>query len=89
MNPVIWFFVGASLGWLAYAELASAEPRDRIVNVITGASGALCAGWLLSSALWPDALDAGEISIAGLIEAAFGAVLSLALVNLVRLLRAP
>ena len=89
MNPVIWLLVGALLGWLACAELASVLPRHRIVNVLTGACGALFAGWLLTASLGPDTLGAGEISIANIVEAAFGAVLSLAVVNLVRLLLTP
>ena len=89
MNPVIWIFVGALLGWLAWGELAPAMPWERVVNVLVGACGALLAGWLLSTSLGPDALVAGGISIANLVEAAFGAVLSLALVHLVRLIRTP
>jgi uncharacterized membrane protein YeaQ/YmgE (transglycosylase-associated protein family) len=88
MNPAIWLFVGALLGWLACAELAPAMPRDRVVNVLAGACGALLAGCLLSASLGPDAI-VGEFSLGGVIEAAFGAVLLLVLVNLVRLTRAP
>ena len=89
MNPLIWLFAGALLGWLACAEVVPATPRDRIVNVLAGASGALAAGWLLSRTLGPDATALGEFSLAGLVEAAFGAVLLLVVVNLVRLIRTP
>jgi len=88
MNPLIWLFVGALLGWLACGELVPAMPRDRIVNVLTGACGALIAGWLLSRTLGPD-VTLGEFSLAGLVEAAFGAVLLLVVVNLIRLIRTP
>ena len=89
MNPVIWLFVGALLGWLACAELVPAMPRDRIVNVLAGAGGAFVAGWLLSITLGPDAMALGEFSLAALVEAAFGAVLLLVVVNLARLIRTP
>ena len=89
MNPLIWLFVGALLGWLACVETVAAMPRDRIVNVLAGACGALVAGWLLSMTLGPDATALGDFSLAGLVEAAFGAVLLLVVVNLVRLIRTP
>jgi uncharacterized membrane protein YeaQ/YmgE (transglycosylase-associated protein family) len=89
MNPLIWLFVGALLGWLACGELVPAMPRDRIVNVLAGACGALTAGWLLSRTLGPDATALGDFSLAGLVEAAFGAVLLLVIVNLIRLIRTP
>jgi len=88
MNPVIWLFVGALLGWAACAELVPAMPRDRIVNVLAGACGALVAGWLLSRAVG-HATALGEFSLAGLVVAAFGAVLLLVVVNLIRLIRTP
>ena len=89
MNPIIWLFVGALLGWLACAELGPAMPRDRIVDVVAGAGGAFVAGSLLSSTLGPDAMALGEFSLGALIEAAFGAVLLLVVVNLARLIRTP
>ena len=89
MNPVIWFLVGALLGWMASAELVLPMPWERVVNVLAGATGALLGGWLLSTALGPDALAASEFSLPNLIEAAFGGVLVLVLVNLGRLIRAP
>ena len=89
MNPVIWLLVGALLGCLACAELAPVMRRERVINVLAGACGALLAGWLLSRSLGPDAVALDEFSLAGLVEAAFGAVMLLVLVNLVRLIRTP
>ena len=89
MNPLIWLVAGALLGWLASVELGPAIPRHRVVNVLAGACGACFAGWALSAALGTDVAMAGELSVGNLIGAAFGAVVLLVLVNLVRLIRMP
>jgi uncharacterized membrane protein YeaQ/YmgE (transglycosylase-associated protein family) len=89
MNRVIWFVVGGFLGWLTAIELGSATPGNRVVNVVVGACGALAAGLLLSTSLGLDVVRSGEFSLGGLVEAAFGAIVLLVLVNLIRLLRIP
>ena len=89
MNPLIWLAAGALLGWLACVELGPAVPRDRVLNVLAGACGACLGGWALSAALGADVTMGAELSVGNLIGAAFGAVVLLALVNLVRLIRMP
>lgn len=89
MNPMIWLLVGGFLGWLTCVELGSAGPQDRVLNIVAGACGALATGWLLSTALGADVISSGEFSLGGLVAAAFGAIVLLVLVNLVRLLRIP
>ena len=89
MNPVIWFVVGGLLGWLTCMELDPRNSGGRIANVAAGACGALGAGFLLTTAIGLDVARSGEFSIAGLVEAAFGAIMLLVLVNLVRLMRVP
>ncbi len=87
MNPLIWIAVGAALGWLASVETGVRVPRGVVVNVAAGIAGALIAGWLLSSPFGPVAIRAGEFSLAGLVVAPLGAIVLLAVVNLVRLTR--
>ncbi len=94
MNPLICLVVGALLGWLACVELGPATPRYRVANVLVGACGAFFAGWLLSTSLGngevvPGVLVPGNLSLGHLVGAAFGAVVLLVLVNLVRLIRMP
>ena len=89
MNPIIWLFVGAVLGWLASVETGARAPRGIVVNIVAGIVGALIAGWLLSSPFGPDAIRSGEFSLDGLVVAPLGAIIFLALVNLVRLTRIP
>jgi uncharacterized membrane protein YeaQ/YmgE (transglycosylase-associated protein family) len=89
MNPLIWLFVGALLGWLAALELGVARPWHRLADMLAGACGAFFAGWVLSAVFEPQGVVLGELSVGNLIGAAFGAVVLLVLVNLVRLIRMP
>jgi len=89
VNPVVWLIVGALLGWLACVELDPRNSGGRMANVVAGAGGALGAGFLLTTAIGLDVVRSAELSIAGLVEAAFGAVVLLVLVNLIRLVRVP
>jgi uncharacterized membrane protein YeaQ/YmgE (transglycosylase-associated protein family) len=89
MNPMIWFVVGGVLGWLASIETGARGSRDLVVNCATGVAGAMIAGWLLSSPFGPDAIRSSEFSLAGLIVAPLGAIILLAIVNLIRLARIP
>jgi uncharacterized membrane protein YeaQ/YmgE (transglycosylase-associated protein family) len=88
MNLMIWLAVGAFLGWLTCIEVGPEKPQHRIFNVAAGAGGALVAGWLLSLALGME-VRSDELSLASTVEAAFGAVVLLVVVNLFRLIRAP
>ena len=89
MNPVIWLFAGGLLGWLTCVELDPRNTMGRVANVVAGACGALAAGLLITLAVGPDVVRSGELSIEALVEAAFGAVVLLVLVNLIRLTRVP
>jgi uncharacterized membrane protein YeaQ/YmgE (transglycosylase-associated protein family) len=89
MNPVIWLVVGGFLGWLTSIELGPEGPQGRIVNIVVGAGGALVAGWFLSTSLGLEVVRSREISVGGLFEASFGAIVLLVLVNLIRLIRIP
>ena len=89
MNAMIWLVVGGLLGWLSCVELGASRWTDRLLNVAAGACGALAAGLLLSRAFGSDFIHSSEFSVASLVEAAFGAIVLLVLVNLYRLTRVP
>jgi uncharacterized membrane protein YeaQ/YmgE (transglycosylase-associated protein family) len=89
MNPMIWLGVGGFLGWLTSIEAGPEKLRGRMLNVVGGGVGALIAGWLLSASFGLDIVHSGEFSLGGLFEAAFGAIVLLVLVNLIRLIRIP
>ncbi len=89
MNPMIWLLVGGVLGCLASIETGDRAPRAITVNIAAGILGAVIAGWLLSSPFGPDAIRSSEFSLAGLVVAPLGAIVLLAVVNLIRLARIP
>ena len=89
MNWLIWPALGGLLGWLAVRELGSGMSQGMFMNVGAGASGALAAGWLLVPLAWPEVTGSGGISLGGLFAASFGAIVLLAVVNLIPLRRHP
>ena len=84
MNAALWFFVGAALGWLASSETGATGLRNVAINVVSGAVGAVGAGGAFAVLV-----DAGSIgpSLGALAVAPLGAIMLLALVNLLRLQR--
>jgi uncharacterized membrane protein YeaQ/YmgE (transglycosylase-associated protein family) len=89
MYSLIWPVVGALIGWLACVELGVTGPRHRVINVLAGAGGASFAGLALSISSERAVVVPAEFSVGVLLGAGFGAVVVLALVNLVRLMRMP
>jgi uncharacterized membrane protein YeaQ/YmgE (transglycosylase-associated protein family) len=89
MNPLTWLAVGGLLGWLASRELGSGMPQGIVMNIVAGVCGALFAGWLLAAPALPDLVRSGEFSLGGLCAASLGAIVLLAVVNLIRLSRNP
>jgi uncharacterized membrane protein YeaQ/YmgE (transglycosylase-associated protein family) len=54
-----------------------------ILNIVVGIVGALIGGWLLSPLLGAPTINSGVISIGSLLVSFLGAVILLALVNLI------
>jgi uncharacterized membrane protein YeaQ/YmgE (transglycosylase-associated protein family) len=70
MNLIIWLIVGGVLGWLA--------------SIVIGIVGALLGGWLLSPLLGAGTINQSDFSLGGLLVSFLGAVVLLAVVNLVK-----
>ena len=82
MNTIIWLVVGGLVGWAASAIMRSKE--GILLNVLVGIVGAALGGWLLSPSFGASTINQGNFSIAGLLVSLLGAVILLAIVNLVR-----
>jgi uncharacterized membrane protein YeaQ/YmgE (transglycosylase-associated protein family) len=81
MNIIIWLVVGGLIGWAA-----SSLMRTRVglpFNVVIGIVGAALGGWLLSPLVAATTINQGNFSVAGLLVSLLGAVILLAIVNLV------
>jgi uncharacterized membrane protein YeaQ/YmgE (transglycosylase-associated protein family) len=82
MNTVLWLVVGGLVGWAASAMMRTQE--GILINVLVGIIGAALGGWLLSPILGASTINQGNFSGAGLLVSLLGAVILLAIVNLVR-----
>lgn len=84
MNLIILIIVGGILGWLASIVMRTDAQQGILLNVVVGIVGALLGGFLLSPLLGSEDITDGGISVMSLVVSFLGAVILLAIVNLVR-----
>ena len=82
MNFIIWLIVGGIIGWLA--SIVMKRPEGTILNVIVGIVGAMLGGWLISPLLGAGTINQNDFSVPGLLVSFIGAIILLAIVNLVQ-----
>jgi uncharacterized membrane protein YeaQ/YmgE (transglycosylase-associated protein family) len=82
MNIIIWLVVGGLVGWAASAILRTRESIP--LNVLVGIVGAALGGWLVSPLFGVSTINQGNFSGPGLLVSLLGAVILLAIVNLVQ-----
>ncbi len=84
MNIVIWLIVGGLLGWVASLIMRTDAQQGVFLNVVVGIVGAVLGGWLLSPLFGVSTINQGSFSFSSLLVSLLGAVILLAIVNLVR-----
>jgi len=82
MNIIIWLVVGGVIGWAASAVMRSQE--GLLLNVVVGIVGAALGGWFLSPLVGVSTINQSNFSAASLVVSFLGAIILLAVVNLVR-----
>lgn len=80
MGFIIWLVVGGICGWLASMVMRTDGQQGIVLNVIVGIIGAAIAGFLLGGAA---SLNNG-LTVQSFLYSLLGAVVLLAIVNLVR-----
>jgi uncharacterized membrane protein YeaQ/YmgE (transglycosylase-associated protein family) len=83
MGIIILIIVGGIIGWLASLVMRRDAQQGIILNVVVGIVGALLAGFLLNPLIGGGNIMAGDLSASSLIVSFLGAVVLLAIVNLV------
>ncbi|WP_374586764.1 GlsB/YeaQ/YmgE family stress response membrane protein [Pseudoduganella sp.] len=83
MNFIIWIVIGGILGWLASLVMKTDAQQGVFLNVVVGIVGALLGGWLLSPLFGTGTINTDDFSILSLGVSFLGAVILLAIVNLV------
>lgn len=84
MNLIIWLVVGGVIGWLASIVMKTNGQQGIILNVVVGIVGAMIAGWLISPMVGVGTINGNNFSAPGLLVSFGGAVVLLAVVNLLR-----
>ena len=84
MNIIIWLVVGGLIGWVASMLLRTDAQQGVILNVVVGVIGALLGGFLLAPMFGTGTINQNDFSLASLGVSLLGAVILLAIVNLVR-----
>lgn len=84
MNFIIWIVVGGILGWLASLVMKTDAQQGMFLNVVVGVVGALLGGWLLAPLFGTGTINQNDFSLGSLLVSFVGAIILLAIVNLLR-----
>lgn len=84
MNLIIWLVIGGVIGWVASMIMRTDAQQGIILNVVVGIVGAMLGGWFLSPLLGAGTINGNDFSLGGLGVSLLGAVILLAIVNLIR-----
>ena len=84
MNIIIWLVVGGLIGWVASMVMRTNGQQGILLNVVVGVIGAMLGGWFLSPFFGVSTINQGNLSVPSLLVSLLGAVILLAIVNLIR-----
>jgi len=84
MNLIVWLIVGGIIGWVASLIMRTDGEQGVALNVIVGIVGAAIGGWLISPMVGMGTINDGSLSIGALVVSLLGAIVLLAVVNLIR-----
>ena len=81
---IIVLIVGGVLGWLASIVMRTDAQQGMLLNVVVGIVGALLGGFLLTPLIGGAPITTGALDVRSLLVSFLGAVVLLAIVNLMR-----
>ena len=84
INIIVWLVVGGVIGWLASIVMKTDAQQGIVLNVVVGIVGAVLGGWLLAPLFGTGTINQDSLSVPSLAVSLLGAVILLAIVNLVR-----
>ncbi|MTV37001.1 GlsB/YeaQ/YmgE family stress response membrane protein [Duganella radicis] len=82
MGFIIWLVIGGVLGWLASIIMRTDGQQGIFLNVVVGIIGAVLGGLVLAPMVGTGTINDGDYSIASLGVSFVGAIVLLAIVNL-------
>jgi uncharacterized membrane protein YeaQ/YmgE (transglycosylase-associated protein family) len=84
MGLIILLVVGGIIGWLASLIMRTDAQQGIFLNIIVGIVGSILAGFLLTPLVGGAPITSGNISITSILVSLLGAVVLLAIVNMIR-----
>ena len=84
INLIVWLIVGGIIGWVASMIMRTDAQQGMFLNVVVGIIGAMLGGWLLAPMFGTGTINSNDFSLSGLLVSLLGAIILLAIVNLVR-----
>ncbi len=85
INFILWLIFGALVGWLASIVMRTDAQQGALLNIIVGIIGAFLGGLVFNFlGLGGSNINTNDFSLGGLLVSFVGAVILLAIVNLVR-----
>ena len=80
MGLIVWLIVGGVIGWLASIIMRTDAKQGIFLNIVVGIIGAFIGGLLISGG----SINNAPLTITSFLVSLLGAVVLLAIVNLVR-----
>lgn len=84
MSLIILLIVGGIIGWLASIVMRTDAQQGVLLNVVVGIVGSLLAGLVVTPLIGGASITDGSFSLSSLLVSFLGAVVLLAIVNLIR-----
>ena len=83
MSLIVWLVVGGLVGWIASMIMGTDAQQGVLLNIVVGIVGAMLGGWLIGPMVGAPSINSGVISVPTLLVSFLGAVVLLAIVNLI------
>ena len=84
MGIIILLVVGGLIGWVASMIMRTDGQQGLFLNIVVGIVGALLAGFIITPLIGGVPITSGVISIPSVLVSLLGAIVLLAIVNMVR-----
>ena len=84
MTLILILAIGGLIGWLASILMRTDAQQGIVLNVVVGIVGSLIAGVLVTPLIGGAPITSGSFDLISLVSSFFGAVILLAVINLLR-----
>jgi uncharacterized membrane protein YeaQ/YmgE (transglycosylase-associated protein family) len=84
VNFIVWLIAGGIVGWVASLVMHTDAQQGILLNIVVGIVGAALGGWLLSPLVGLPSINQSVLSLGAFAVSLVGAIVLLAIVNLLR-----